>query len=166
MTSSATITAWFVMFLIPTIAHAADSDSPSPAEIRKLLHLNGVDNVAETLTPYVVKQLVVNFHRQYPNLSQRADAIIGEITGIYLRNQAEHDHLVEQLVPIYAKYLSKAEVRQLTAFYESAAGRKLVSVTPAIQLESATIGSTWAQAVFPALQAELQAKLRQESLIQ
>jgi hypothetical protein len=156
--------AFFLAILFFEAATTADT-APTPAEVRLLLHANGVDNIAGTLTPILVQQLIVNFHQQYPKLPQRADVVIGEVTSLYIRNQAEHDQISEKLIPIYSKYFSKADVKELTVSYASPIGKKLVSVTPAIQIESAVVGRDWAQAFFPGLQAQLQSKLRQETLI-
>jgi hypothetical protein len=155
----------FVLALPFMEAGIAADTAPTPGEVRLLLHANGVDDIAGSLTPILAQQLIVNFHQQYPKLPSRADAVIREVTGTFIRDRAEQDHISEKLIPIYSKYFSKEEVRELTEFYASPLGRKLVSVTPSIQIESAVVGRDWAQAFFPGLQAQLQSRLTQENLI-
>ena len=166
MTLRAGALACLVMLQIFKIGHAADAETPSPADVRLLLHANGVDNIAGTIAPLVAQQLTLMFHQQNPSLSQRADEIIGKATVSYMSDQSARDHLIEQLVPIYSKYLSKDDVRQLTIFYQSSIGKKLVSLTPVIDLESANIGRAWAQGMLPGLEAHLRSALKQENLIQ
>ena len=46
-------------------------------------------------------------------------------------------------VPIYAKYLTHEEIKDLLRFYESPSGAKFVSVLPQITQESMLAGQTW-----------------------
>lgn len=78
----------------------------------------------------------------------------------YLREHAEQDHVADRLVPIYAQYLTKDDVRRITEFYRSPVGRKLVSVTPEISLESAKVGTQWMESILPGLQSQLLTRLR------
>jgi hypothetical protein len=62
------------------------------------------------------------------------------------------------VLPIWAKYYTREDVKQLIVFYESPLGRKLVSVQPQIMAESMAAGATWGEA----LGAKIDAKLRAE----
>jgi len=166
MTLRAEAIACLAMLLIFQIGHATDAPPPSPTDVIVLLHVNGVDNIAGTIGPLVGKQLTLIFHQQNPALSKRADEIIASATISYMSNQAARDHLIEKLIPIYSKYLSKDDVRQLITFYRSSIGKKLVTVTPVIDLESANIGRVWAQSMLPGLEAQLRSTLKQKNLIQ
>jgi hypothetical protein len=153
-----------VIVVAINISEAAGSDPPSVADVRELLHVNGVDRFVETTAPIVGQQLILIFHQQNPNLSQRADAIIMEVVAAYMREKAEHDHIIEQFIPIYSKYFSGTEIRQLTTFYQTPIGKKLVIVTPAIELESSSVGRAWAQFILPGLEAQIQSRLESENL--
>lgn len=48
--------------------------------------------------------------------------------------------MVDLYVPIYKKYLSAADLKQIVAFYESPAGKKLAGATPAIAGEGMQAG--------------------------
>ncbi len=50
------------------------------------------------------------------------------------------DDIISRLVPIYSKYFSENEVKDLVAFYQSPLGKKLLSVTPLV-MEEATQAS-------------------------
>jgi hypothetical protein len=140
-------------------------EAPSAADVQALLRANGAADLAAQGGPIAAQQISVNLHRVYPNLPNRADAVVLDVVVTYLREQADQDRVVEKLVPIYSKYLNKEEIQQLTAFYRSAVGRKLVSVTPAISLESAKLGQDWMESILPGLQTKLVNRLRAEKLI-
>lgn len=43
--------------------------------------------------------------------------------------------IIRQLVPVYDKYYSPEELREITAFYKTPAGQKMIDVTPKIMSE-------------------------------
>jgi uncharacterized protein len=149
-----------------TVFAGPEAMTPNVDEIQQLLKANGTEELAAQLGPLAAQQVRLDLHRNNPSLAARADAVVTEIVVAYVRQAAERDHLVERLIPIYAKFLTKDDVRRITEFYRSPVGRKLVSVTPAISLESAKVGQEWMQSILPGLQAELLSRLRKENLIQ
>jgi hypothetical protein len=148
----------------PLIASSQEG-VPAPSEIRVLLQVSGSANIPNTLAPVLAQQLIASLRQSDPSISRQAQDVVAEVTLTYLRRRAEEDHLVDRLIPIYSKYLTKDDVRQLTEFYRSPVGKKLVSLSPQITAESAAIGRMWATSVLPGLQAELTKKLQQENLI-
>lgn len=50
--------------------------------------------------------------------------------------------MVDLYVPIYKKYLSAADLKQIVAFYESPAGKKLAGATPQSQAKECRRGSS------------------------
>lgn len=142
------------------------STAPTVDAIRALLQVNGNGEIATQVGPVVAQQLNLGLHRTNPNLSARADAVVTDVVVAYLRQAAERDHFSERLIPIYAKYLTKDDVQRITEFYRSPAGRKLVSVMPAISLEAASVGQQWMESILPGLQAQLLSRLRSEKLIE
>jgi hypothetical protein len=144
----------------------SESAAPTSAEVMALLQASGAADIAAQLGPLAAQQLSLAFHRANPALSLRADAVITDVVVTYMRQMAERDQVVDRLIPIYAKYLTKDDIRQITEFYRSPAGRKLVSVMPAISVESAKVGQEWMESILPGLQAELLRRLKSEKLIE
>jgi hypothetical protein len=63
-----------------------------------------------------------------------------------LRGELNAGQLTELVVPIYDRHLSHDDIKQVIAFYESPAGRKLISVQPQIVAESMKAGQDWGRA--------------------
>jgi hypothetical protein len=139
---------------------------PKPVDIRALLQLNGTGDIGAQVGPVAAQQMIVALRRANPNLPARADAVVKDVVVTYMRQRAEHDRVVDRLIHIYSKYLTKEDVRQLTEFYRSPIGRKLVGAMPAISLESAEVGQRWAESILPGLQTQLLERLRSEKLIE
>ena len=103
-------------------------------DIRRLLDLTGAGN----LGGQVMDQLLGSFKQSNPAVPARFwDDLRGELDA---------GQLTELVVPIYDRHLSHDDVRQVIAFYESPAGRKLISVQPQIVAESMKAGQDWGRA--------------------
>ena len=61
------------------------------------------------------------------------------------RENLNIEYIINALVPVYDRHFTHDEIVSLIAFYESPTGRRLVEVTPAINLESMAIGQRWGE---------------------
>lgn len=103
-------------------------------DIRRLLDLTGAGN----LGAQVMDQLLGSFKQSNPAVPAKFwDDLRGELNA---------GQLTELVVPIYDRHLSHDDVKQVIAFYESPAGRKLISVQPQIVAESMKAGQDWGRA--------------------
>ena len=67
------------------------------------------------------------------------------------------DKVVELYTPIYAKYYSLDDMKQLIAFYQTPIGKKLGETTPKIMIEGMQIGQKIGMEIATELQNELKA---------
>jgi len=164
---SASVLAWVtLMTMAPALVAAPEQPAPTVAQVQALLQASGTGNLGAQIGPVAAQQLSIALHRAYPELSASADPVVMDVVVSYLRRQADLDHVADRLVPIYTKYLTRVDVEQITAFYHSPAGRKLVSVTPAISVESAKLGQQWMEQILPGLQTDLIGRLKADKLIE
>ena len=56
------------------------------------------------------------------------------------RDPALIDEMMAEMVPLYANNYTTAEIKQLTAFYATPLGRKMLALTPRLSAESMAIG--------------------------
>jgi hypothetical protein len=63
------------------------------------------------------------------------------------------DTIIEDMIPVYQKHLTKADVDAMIAFYSSPSGKKILHEMPAIMAESM-------EAVYPRLQKNMDDILR------
>jgi len=122
--------------LAPALAAAAAPEASSHhADIRKLMKLTG----AGELGIQAMQQMMPAMRQMVP---EAPEAFWAEFSSKFHPGE-----LVEMVVPIYAKHLTPKDVKDLIAFFESPAGRKLSSVQPAIMQESMAAGQAWGQRV-------------------
>ena len=65
------------------------------------------------------------------------------------------DQVLELLLPIYDKYFTHEEIKQLIDFYSSAFGKKVITTQPLIMKESYTVGEQRGQMVAGKIRAKL-----------
>lgn len=158
-----------VALVVPFSASRSAESGPgiaSDSDIRALLRANGSEDVGHAIGVAIAQQFISSLHQQHPDLGASADPTIMKTIVEYVQRVADRDRLADRFIPVYARYFSEEEVRQLTAFYRSPLGRKLVSVTPEVSIETSKLGQEWLSGVIPGLQATVIDKLRSEKLIE
>ncbi len=110
-------------------AHAPDTEKTRA--IRKLMQVTGAGQIGVQ----VMQQMIAAFKQNLPKVPEK-------FWQDFLK-QANPDELVDLIVPIYDKHLSLDEVRAIIQFYETPAGKKLVSILPQVTQESMAVGQEW-----------------------
>lgn len=63
------------------------------------------------------------------------------------KKKAKPAELVELIIPIYEKYYSVEELKAVTAFYETPAGKKVLSTMPQVMQEAMQVGQKWGERI-------------------
>lgn len=79
--------------------------------------------------------------------------------GIF--NALPIDDMIEAIVPIYQKHLTKSDLNELIAFYSSPTGQKILKEMPAITAEAMQAGGEIGRRTFAAKSDELDQKIAQ-----
>lgn len=69
------------------------------------------------------------------------------------------DEMVDAIVPVYQRHLTKTDLAAITAFYSSSAGQKILKEMPAIMSESMQVGGDIGRRVFAARSQEFDQKV-------
>lgn len=83
----------------------------------------------------VLDNMIDQYKSTYPNVP-------AEFWGKVV-NDKNIDSLIEKLTPLYTKYYTEKEIEDLTAFYKSPTGKKMVETMPDLMKESMAIGQKW-----------------------
>jgi hypothetical protein len=102
-------------------------------DILKLLRISG----SEKLADQIMNAMIPQFQQLIPE--------IPNVFWIRFSEKLNIDELLYACIPVYDKYYTHDEVKQLIAFYESSLGEKLVEVTPLLTQETMVIGQKWGE---------------------
>ena len=115
------------------------------ADIRQLLEITGAANLAtqtmddmdKTMRPMIAGALPPGEYR---------DKLV-DLFFEKFRSKRTPDHLMEVIIPIYEKYYSDDDIKELIAMYQTPLGRKMLSVLPQIAAESQAAGKAWGEQI-------------------
>jgi hypothetical protein len=119
------------------------ADSAKQADIQKLMNLTGAGN----LGMQAMDQMIASMKGAMANVPEKF--------WVEFRKEINSDELVNQIIPIYDKHLTHAELKELIKFYETPVGKKMIAVMTAITAESMQAGQHWGVEVARRAKAKL-----------
>ena len=148
------MTKWLLLFSVLFVASRlpAQSTEDVPAthqEIQDLFTLMRIrEQVGQVMQAIALQQRAIihdNLKRRNPRLTRKDLARLDRFT-IAIMKDLHIDDTVEDMIPIYQKHLTKADVEAMTSFYSSATGQKLLREMPGMTVESMQAASPRIQA--------------------
>ncbi|OON63877.1 hypothetical protein B0920_11185 [Massilia sp. KIM] len=85
-----------------------------------------------SLSPEKRKEAIARVDQMVPRAA--------EAVGRLFRDPSLLDEMVNEMVPLYANHFTTAEIKELTAFYRSPLGRKMLANMPKLSAESMALG--------------------------
>jgi len=132
--------------LISIPVNAQDLDSSKEADIKRLLQLLQVERTTKVLMTEALKPLSVRLEQLLP--PEQATEVLAELSKTTTKKTTEH--AVLKSIPIYDKYFTHDEIKNMIQFYETSAGRKALQLQPQMTQEL--------QKIIPEILRELTAK--------
>lgn len=131
------------------------------ANIVTLLHVNGSVALAKAMSPLLAAQIFNVLKRNYPQMPDETLAVVNEESLKAISESTEAPGgLVDLYVPIYYKYYSDEEIKQLIAFYSGPVGKKATAVAPILLQDARPIGQVWGARLAPMVLKRLQERLK------
>lgn len=129
-------------------------------DIHKLLEITGATNLGRQMAAAAAARTGEMIKRQKPETPQRAIDVLPEEVGAVF--DAHMGEFTAMLVPIYDRYFTGPEIKEMIAFYSTPIGKKTVSVLPQLTMESMAAGQKWGQGLGPEVVERLKARLKKE----
>lgn len=133
--------------------------------IQELLQVTGASEMGVMLGNAFSSQMIDAVKNSQPDVDPKVFTILKEEIDTLMREELiEKQTLIVQMYPIYNKYLTLAEMKELTAFYKSPVGQKAITVLPQMSRESMRIGQVWGQDFSELLHKRFTERLAKEGL--
>jgi len=100
-----------------------------------------------------VKQMFEMFRQQKTNVDEE---VWVEFENEFSKTSI--NDLVDMLAPVYFKYMSQEDLKELIRFYQTPVGQKFANSTPLIMQESMQIGQQWGMKLGQEITMKLQEK--------
>lgn len=148
--------------LAHTQVRADELTADKRADIEQLTAISNSAGVSNRMAALFISQWGQLLKEARPDLdSSVMDIIEIETMHILEENMAE---LMQQLIPIYDKYLTAADVKDTLHFYASDIGKKWLRVAPEISQDSLLVGQRWGQSLVPLIERRIRQKLREKNI--
>lgn len=136
-----TALALLVCLVFGSVSFAQQTDANAPAskaDVERYLDAmhtrDMMKNVMEAMTVQMHKIVHEQLQKQ-PNLPADAEERLNKSSDKMLK-EMPYDELIDAMIPVYQKHLTKGDVDALVAFYSSATGEKVLKEMPAMMSES------------------------------
>jgi hypothetical protein len=148
---------------VPVRSAAPASAEPSPAVIGppvreaepQAVKVPEAPGYSEELMRMSKQELILRFvdvfgtkETMQANFDQMSQSMTAEQARDF-KQAFKVDDIVRELLPIYEKHFSESDLRAFIAFYDSGAGRKLVTTIPLIMKESIDVSMKYFEAHLP-----------------
>lgn len=145
-----------------TPTRAEDLTPAKRADIERLLETTGALNLGRQMSAYVVRHYLDTLRQARPDIPAAAlDTIAPVVDEVIAANLPA---FADQIVPLYHRYFTWAEIGALLAFYQTEVGRKSIQVMPQLLQESMQMGGKWGEALGPEIQRRVKERLKQEGV--
>jgi hypothetical protein len=144
-----TIILLFSLILFTATLSFSQDNAAYRESVKQMMIANG----SETTFKAVISQMISNFKTQK---SEVPEEFWNQFEASFQKVGIED--LLDLLSPIYQKHLSQDEIKSITAFYQTPAGKKFAEKTPLIMQESMQAGRIWGEKIG----AEFARKLKEQ----
>ncbi|MFZ0478386.1 MAG: DUF2059 domain-containing protein [Terriglobales bacterium] len=118
-------------------------DGAKRADISRLMELEGTKAVIDQMVDGLEKNMKPLMANALPPGEYREKLI--DLFFAKFNSKIAPQQLVDLALPIYDKYYSDAEIKDLIKFYETPLGQKLSSVRPQMVVELEEAGQKWGE---------------------
>ena len=123
------------LFLCGLLTSGFSQSVSKTDNIKHLLELTG----SGKLGVQVGQTMVNSFKKNYPNVPE-------DFWNDFLK-ELNSDVLIKMIIPIYDKYYTESDIKQLTEFYQSSLGKKVIATMPVVVQESMQAGQAWGKEI-------------------
>lgn len=150
------------LLLVATTTHAQGPVDPQAlAEAKKLMEQSGQG----ALTQQIARATMLQYRAQLEQANPGRGEAIAEILALMDSELTKRmPRIIEAYARIYTLHFTLDELRQLTAFYDSALGRKLVRESPAISAEAMAVGQAFNQEIMTEVTRALTPEMEKRQL--
>jgi uncharacterized protein len=106
-------------------------------------------------------QMSKAFRSLAPSRARDIDEAMTEVVKRFISRKSE---LIDEIAAIYADKLSVDDLREITKFYQSGAGRRMVEILPEVTRRAAAIGQTWGQRIGAEIANEMRRELKKRGI--
>lgn len=156
---TACLVCMFLSTAIGQVTVSVDPNAASKEDVQKLFAvMNSPDQTRRMMEQMMAQMRDMNraqLKKNRPNMSEEEIAKIDQHSEELVKN-FPFQQMLDDMVPVYQRHFSKADVDAMISFYSSPHGQKFLHEMPAVMAESMQI-------MYPRIQREVEAIYKQQN---
>lgn len=153
-----------LLLAIPVACWSQETENEFNVLVDEVLELTGALSIGEQMANLIVAQMVDALRATQTTLPDRALALIEEEVNAVLSESMESGEFQDLMYPIYARYLTKADLEAMVAFYRTPEGQRIVEVLPVMSQEGMVAGQKWGESLGPEIGRRVLDRLSEEGI--
>jgi uncharacterized protein len=145
------------MLLLIAPVHAQSTSPDAEAAARELVDTMKLPDQFKAVLPTIIQHLKPAIVQNRPDVGRDFDAMMPVVQE---KMAARLGELSNAMAAVYANNFTAAELRDLTAFYKSPTGQKLLQKTPMVAAQTMAAGQKFGQAAAADAQKQMMDELR------
>lgn len=150
---------WFAVGY-PAIAQPRPSED-AMAAARAFVDASGAAAQFDQVMPLMADQMTKAFRSLAPGRAREIDETMAEVVKRFITRKSE---LIDEIAAIYADKLSVDDLREITKFYQTGAGRRMVEILPEVTRRAAAVGQAWGQRIGAEIANEMRRELKKRGI--
>lgn len=156
------LAAFVVILAFPVAAQrAAPPDPGAIAAAKDLMTVLGVEKQMDVMLAQMIPQMAAMIKQVRPEHAREIDEVFALMSKRFSERKLE---MIDLVAPVYAEYLSTADMNAVAAFFKSETGRKFVTAQPEIMQKSMQVGQAWGQRLGAEIQGEVIRELKKKGI--
>lgn len=135
--------------------------------IDELMEMTGANDIGAMFGNLIVVEMTKVIRTSNPNVDPRVFDIMEDEIHVVLNEFMESRTFNEMYYPIYHKYLTADELREMIEYNKTPLGQKLIKVLPSIVQEGMEAGRIWGETQLgPKMWERVNARLAEEGFLE
>ena len=154
-----------LLLFVSSAINAAEVSAVKKQQIDELLNITGAAKMGEMFSNAFIENMTRVLKSSKPNINPKAyDIVEEEVKSIIHHEVYTKNALNELIYPIYDKYLSSSDLKEIINFYKTPVGKKTINVLPTITQEAMQAGQVWGQSLGPVIEQRIIARFDKEGI--
>ncbi|MEO8652146.1 MAG: DUF2059 domain-containing protein [Hyphomicrobiaceae bacterium] len=128
---------------------------------RAFVEASGAAAQFDQVMPLMADQMSKAFRSLAPDRGREIEEAMAEVVKRFITRKSE---LIEEIAAIYADKLSVDDLREITKFYQTGAGRRMVESLPEVTRRAAAVGQNWGQRIGAEIANEMRRELKKRGI--
>jgi uncharacterized protein len=154
-----------VLLAVSAVGVAQKAPAPADAErltaAKELFVAMGSEAQFATVVDTMTAGMAGIIKQQHPTKGAEIDDVFGKLKAKFKSRSSE---IVDMAAPLWAERFSVAELKEVTKFFQSPIGRKVIAEQPGIMQKSMQMGMVWGQRIGQEVEAEARAELKKRGI--